>query len=130
VAAVLDRPWRARVEALAARIGDLLPPAPPAALLHGDLWGGNILVRGGQVAALIDPACYRGDAEVDLAMLCLFDQPPAAFWDAYGPLAEGGARGATSISSSRRSSTSACSVPATPAWSTASWNAAALDVCR
>lgn len=88
-AAVLDRPWRERVERLAARMGELLPGAPPAAMLHGDLWGGNILVSEGKLAALIDPACYHGDPEVDLAMLCLFDAPPAAFWDRYGAPAPG-----------------------------------------
>jgi fructosamine-3-kinase len=88
-AAVLDRPWRERVDRLAARLADLLPPSPPASHLHGDLWGGNILVADGCLAALIDPACYHGDAEVDLAMLCLFDSPPAAFWDAYGAQAPG-----------------------------------------
>ncbi len=88
-ASLLDRPWRARIDALARRIGDLLPPAPLRSLLHGDLWSGNILVRDGRLAALIDPACYHGDAEVDLAMLTLFDSPPDEFWDAYGPLAVG-----------------------------------------
>jgi fructosamine-3-kinase len=65
-----------------------LPSAAPA-LLHGDLWSGNILVRDGRLAALIDPACYHGDAEVDLAMLTLFDSPPDEFWEAYGPLEPG-----------------------------------------
>jgi fructosamine-3-kinase len=83
-ASVLDRPWRARIEALVPRLHDLLPAAPGAALLHGDLWSGNVLVSGGRVAALIDPACYFGHAEVDLAMLSLFDTPPEAFWDNYG----------------------------------------------
>ena len=83
-AALLDRPWRERVEALARRLGDLLPAAPPAAHLHGDLWSGNILVSEGRLAALIDPACYHGHAEVDLAMLTLFDTPPGEFWEAYG----------------------------------------------
>jgi fructosamine-3-kinase len=88
-AALLDRPWRERVGGLAARLRDLLPPAPSAAWLHGDLWSGNILVGDGQLAALIDPACYHGDPEVDLAMLTLFDTPPEEFWAAYGPMATG-----------------------------------------
>lgn len=88
-ASVLDRPWRERVERLVRRLPGLLLASPPAALLHGDLWSGNILVSGGRLAALIDPACYHGDAEVDLAMLALFDTPPGEFWDAYGPLDPG-----------------------------------------
>lgn len=88
-AALLDRPWRERVEGLSRRLGDLLPARPPASLLHGDLWAGNILVHQGHLAGLIDPACYHGDAEVDLAMLCLFGAPDEAFWEAYGPLEPG-----------------------------------------
>jgi fructosamine-3-kinase len=88
-AALLDRPWRERVDRLAARLGDRLPTEPLPALLHGDLWSGNILVRDGRLAALIDPACYHGDAEVDLAMLALFSTPPDDFWDGYGALEPG-----------------------------------------
>jgi fructosamine-3-kinase len=88
-AALLDRPWRERIDALARRLPDLLPAAPPAAHLHGDLWSGNILVSEGRLAALIDPACYHGDAEVDLAMLSLFDTPPGEFQEAYGALEPG-----------------------------------------
>jgi fructosamine-3-kinase len=88
-ASILDRQWRERVERLAARLPDLLPADPPAALLHGDLWAGNILVRNGAVVGLIDPASYYGDAEVDLAMLDLFSTPPEEFREAYGPLDPG-----------------------------------------
>ena len=88
-ASLLDRPWRERVDRLAARLHDRLPATPRASFLHGDLWTGNILVGGGRLAALIDPACYRGHAEVDLAMLRLFDAPPEEFWEAYGALDEG-----------------------------------------
>lgn len=83
-ARVLDRPWRERIDRLEPRLAGLLPPAPPAALLHGDLWTGNILVADGRLAALIDPACYHGHGEVDLAMLSFFDSPPPEFWDSYG----------------------------------------------
>ena len=72
---------RRRIERLADRLHNHLPRRPPAAMLHGDLWGGNVLVAGNRVAALIDPACYRGDREVDVAMLSLFDRPPRSFLD-------------------------------------------------
>ena len=88
-ASLLDRPWRERIDRLASRLTDLLPATPAPSLLHGDLWSGNFLVRGGRLAALIDPACYHGHAEVDLAMLSLFDSPPPAFDEAYGPLEAG-----------------------------------------
>jgi fructosamine-3-kinase len=88
-AALLDRPWRARIERLAARLGELLPAQPSPALLHGDLWTGNVLVRDGRVVGMIDPACYHGDAEIDLAMIDLFSTPPEEFREAYGPLEPG-----------------------------------------
>jgi fructosamine-3-kinase len=88
-AALLDHPWRERVDRLVTRLSDLVPASPAASLLHGDLWSGNILVSEGRLAALIDPACYPGHNEVDLAMLTLFGSPPAEFWDAYGSLEPG-----------------------------------------
>jgi fructosamine-3-kinase len=87
---LISRPlWRAAFEALAADLPNRLPARPTPALLHGDLWGGNILVTGDRVSGLIDPACYHGHTEVDLAMLGLFDQPDAAFYEAYGLLEPG-----------------------------------------
>jgi len=76
---------RKRVEALAARLGEFIPAAPRPALLHGDCWPGNLLVADGLLTGFIDPACYYGDVEVDLAMLTLFASPGAEFWEAYGP---------------------------------------------
>jgi fructosamine-3-kinase len=78
-----------RLEALAADLSNRLPARPRPALVHGDLWGGNVLASGGQVSALIDPACYYGHAEADIAMLELFGQPGAAFYEAYGPMEPG-----------------------------------------
>jgi fructosamine-3-kinase len=78
-----------RVEALAAELDGRLPAQPSLALLHGDLWGGNVLTSGIRVSALIDPACYYGHAEVDIAMLELFDTPPPDFYEAYGALEPG-----------------------------------------
>lgn len=78
-----------RIETLAADLANRLPPRPRPALLHGDLWSGNVLVSDHRVTGLIDPACYYGHVEVDFAMLTLFDSPAAAFYDAYGTLEPG-----------------------------------------
>ncbi|MFV0360659.1 fructosamine kinase family protein [Tropicimonas sp.] len=85
----LPYPVARRLERLLARLPDLLPHAPPPALLHGDLWAGNALFGPGGAAHLIDPACYFGHAEVDLAMLHLFGAPGADFSDGYGPAEPG-----------------------------------------
>ncbi|MCP5085379.1 MAG: phosphotransferase [Rhodobacteraceae bacterium] len=73
-----------RLENLSDRLGDFIPQTPTPHLLHGDLWTGNVLAGQDGSVALIDPACYFGDPEVDLAMLCLFGSPPPEFWEAYG----------------------------------------------
>ncbi|MGB3794729.1 MAG: fructosamine kinase family protein [Alteraurantiacibacter sp.] len=78
----MDATLARRIEALAVCIPDILPATPPAALLHGDLWSGNIVFNAGRLAALIDPACYYGDREVDIAMLQVFGRPPPAFFSA------------------------------------------------
>nr|WP_272490665.1 fructosamine kinase family protein [Mesobacterium pallidum] len=79
---------RPRIEALARALPNLLPRRPAPALLHGDLWSGNLLFTDAG-PYLIDPACYHGDAEVDLGMLHLFGSPSADFHAAYGPLPAG-----------------------------------------
>ncbi len=80
----LPKSLATRLSALASDLPARLPAVTPG-LLHGDLWDGNILWHHGRVAALIDPACYYGHGEVDLAMLTLFSKPTQAFFDAYRP---------------------------------------------
>ena len=57
-------------------------PAEPC-LVHGDLWSGNASLLAGGGGALFDPAVYRGDREVDLAMAQLFGGFPPAFFAGY-----------------------------------------------
>ncbi|WP_411871312.1 fructosamine kinase family protein [Vulcanococcus limneticus] len=61
-------------------------------LVHGDLWSGNAALLEDGRGALFDPAVYRGDREVDLAMARLFGGFPEAFFTGYAatwPLPEG-----------------------------------------
>jgi fructosamine-3-kinase len=53
------------------------------ALLHGDLWGGNVIAGPGGNPALIDPAAYYGDREAELAYTELFGGFRPAFYQAY-----------------------------------------------
>ena len=57
---------------------------PPPALLHGDLWSGNVGMEAGGEPVIYDPAVYYGDREADLAMTELFGGFPASFYEAYG----------------------------------------------
>lgn len=53
------------------------------ALVHGDLWGGNVGFVDGSRPTIFDPACYYGDREVDLAMSRLFGGFGEDFYGAY-----------------------------------------------
>ena len=64
------------------RLPDLLPNERPA-LLHGDLWSGNVLVTEAGQPALIDPAVYYGFREAELAFTKLFAGFDDRFYDAY-----------------------------------------------
>ena len=73
----------ARVETLAGRLGDWLESPATPSLIHGDLWGGNVLCHRGRILGFIDPAIYYADAEIELAFLTLFGTFGDAFFDRY-----------------------------------------------
>lgn len=50
-------------------------PAQPPAVIHGDLWSGNVLFAADGRARVVDPAAQGGHPEADLAMLELFGCP-------------------------------------------------------
>lgn len=62
----------ARVETLAAQIERWIEEPPAPSLIHGDMWGGNVLAKNGRIAGFVDPAIYYADAEIELAFSTLF----------------------------------------------------------
>lgn len=66
------------------RIPQALDGVDRIGLLHGDLWSGNTFFTEGGAPALVDPAVYRGDGEVDVAMSELFGGFGGRFYSAYG----------------------------------------------
>lgn len=81
---LLEATW-AKIGSLGPRIEQSLSaplPTEGPALLHGDLWSGNVyFTRGGP--ALLDPSVWWGERAVDLAMMELFGGFPAEFWRYY-----------------------------------------------
>ena len=59
---------------LAQNLSNLMPIERPA-LVHGDLWSGNIL-RADEGVLMIDPCPYYGHREMDFAMMELFSGVP------------------------------------------------------
>lgn len=90
---ILDRQGRVEAgdrqlfDSLGSRLHELLATDDPPALLHGDLWSGNILIDGNGRPGLIDPAVYYGHREADTAYTRLFgglsSRAMAAYNEAY-----------------------------------------------
>lgn len=70
-------------ESVAARIPDWVPEPDRPALIHGDLWSGNILCDDSGRPCIIDPAAYYGTSEAELGMITLFGGLSARFYDAF-----------------------------------------------
>jgi fructosamine-3-kinase len=82
----------ARIETLCGRLARWIAEPPAPSLIHGDMWSGNVLCRGGRIAAFVDPAIYYADPEIELAFATLFDTFGEAFFRRYGehrPIAPG-----------------------------------------
>jgi fructosamine-3-kinase len=75
-----------RVERLAERLDDLIGEGNPPALIHGDVWSGNVLARRNRITAFLDPAIYYADPEIELAFISLFDSFGHAFMKRYAEL--------------------------------------------
>ncbi len=79
---LLTKPYYDALFRLRSHLPDLLPNER-SALLHGDLWSGNVLVNEENKPALIDPAVYYGFREAELAFTKLFAGFDQRFYEAY-----------------------------------------------
>ncbi len=75
-----------RIERLAAQLEEHLHEPDAPSLLHGDLWTGNVLVRGNRIAGFVDPAIYCGHREIELAFTTMFGTFGRAFFESYETL--------------------------------------------
>ena len=79
---MMDSKWLNEFESLYAKLPAMLPEEKPS-LLHGDLWGGNLITDEKGEPCLIDPAVYFGSREADLAMTKLFGGFDDEFYTSY-----------------------------------------------
>lgn len=86
-AGLLPREICKRLEFLAANLSRWIPAQPPV-VLHGDLWSGNVHCDERGQPCLVDPACYWGWAEADLAMTLLFGGFSTDFYANYAEISD------------------------------------------
>jgi protein-ribulosamine 3-kinase len=64
------------------KIPDLLPEKSIPVLIHGDLWSGNFIISENG-PALIDPASYFADREMEMAIMTMFGGFSQRFYNSY-----------------------------------------------
>ena len=72
-----------RVTKLAGHLDKWISDDSEPCLIHGDLWGGNVLIHRGKLVGLVDPAISYADPEIELAFATLFGTFGKEFFSRY-----------------------------------------------
>jgi fructosamine-3-kinase len=75
-----------RIENLAPGLEEFLGEPGEPSLVHGDVWVGNVLAKGGRMTAFLDPAIYYADPEIELAYIILFGTFDEKFFRRYAEI--------------------------------------------
>ena len=67
------------------RIPEFVPSEANPVLIHGDLWSGNYMITD-KGPALIDPASYYADREMEMGIMTMFGGFSQRFYDAYNKI--------------------------------------------
>jgi len=82
---LLDRKHLGWFDGFFTALPNLVPKEKPA-LIHGDLWSGNLMCGMGQTPVFIDPAIYYGHREMDIAMTKMFGGFDRTFLEDYNEI--------------------------------------------
>jgi fructosamine-3-kinase len=72
-----------RIEKFAGNLHQFISEPSSPSLIHGDVWGGNVLVKDSCITGFIDPAIYFGHPEIELAFTTLFHTFGSEFFNTY-----------------------------------------------
>ena len=75
-----------KIEKILKNLKDLIPYKPAPALIHGDLWEGNILFDQGKIKGLIDPGIYFAHNEMEISYLTWFRYVTNNFLNYYSEI--------------------------------------------
>ena len=79
----LPEKLRQRIDKFALDLEKFLIEPDAPSLIHGDMWGGNVLALNAKIAGFVDPAIYYAHPEIELAFSTLFGTFGQAFFDIY-----------------------------------------------
>jgi protein-ribulosamine 3-kinase len=80
---LIDKSFLKTFQSIYPKLEDDFFPKEKPALIHGDLWSGNVITDKGGSPVLIDPAIYYGHREMDLAFSQLFGGFDDTFYRSY-----------------------------------------------